>query len=444
MMGNILVNQFLSARSSTIPAFLLILIYLFTIGCEDKRVQTVSWFEFEPVYISEAEFISSVELIAPRDLVDPGKIYFYDDFLFVNEINEGVHIIDNSNPALPVNVGFINIPANKDIAVRGTYLYADSNSDLLVFNIQDLNNPQLVSRTEGVFSNWSEIYLGFPYQRIDPSKGIVVDWKEVKISETCESNDCYIYNPRFGIWGTIDFANDRVLFSGSENRSPSVNGTGQGGSMARFAISGDYLYAVDNSDLVTLDISSFTPSLNNKQNVGWRIETIFPSQGHLFIGSQFAMYIYSIANQTSPSLTSVYNHLTACDPVVVQGNYAYVTLRDGSVCQRGVNRLEVIDIQDISNPREVAFYAMQNPHGLGIDGDYLFVSEGESGIKIMDAIDPLNMKLIRHITDIKTFDVIPFNDVLMVTGATGIVQYDYSDINNIMHLSTIPVTITAE
>lgn len=90
-------------------------------------------------------------------------------------------------------------------------------------------------------------------------------------------------------------------------------------------------------------------------------------------------------------------------------------------------------------PHKIAAYPMANPHGLGIDNGYLFVSEGDMGLKIMDAENPLDIKLLRHIEDIKTFDVIPFNDVLMVTGKSGIQQYDYSDINDIQHLSTIPV-----
>ncbi|MBO6524198.1 MAG: hypothetical protein JJ971_10265 [Balneolaceae bacterium] len=438
---------FKNPRASHPLNFILSSFFLISIvfsGCEDKRVQTVSWIEYEPVYLSEAEFTASVQLQSPQDLEEPGKIYFYDGYLFVNEVNKGVHIIDNSDPANPENVGFLNIPANKDIAVNGALLYADSNSDLLVFDIQDIENPQLISRSEDVFSNWSEIYLGFPYQEIEASKGIVVDWKEVKITEVCESDDCYIYNPRFGIWGELDLASGSVAFEGSGNRSPSVNGTGKGGSMARFAVSGDYLYAVDDRSLITVDISSPTPLIGNKDNIGWRIETIFPYQNHLFIGSQSAMYIYSIETPSSPAEISVYSHLTACDPVVVQGEYAFVTLREGDICPRGENRLEVIDIGNIGNPQEVASYTMKSPYGLGIDGDHLFVSEGESGLKVMDASDPLDIKMIRSITDIKTFDVIPFNNVLMVTGNSGIVQYDYSDINNIVRLSTIPVIQSTE
>jgi len=126
---------------------------------------------------------------------------------------------------------------------------------------------------------------------------------------------------------------------------------------------------------------------------------------------------------------------------VVEGDYAYVTLRDGELCPNnpGNNQLEVIDVSDLTNPKNIGIYNMINPQGLGIDNGNLFISEGDHGLKVMDASNPHNVKQRRHITDIKAFDVIPYNGVLMITGNDGIVQYDYSDINNLKHLSTIPV-----
>ena len=105
----------------------------------------------------------------------------------------------------------------------------------------------------------------------------------------------------------------------------------------------------------------------------------------------------------------------------------------------GVNQLDVVDVADLANPKKVKSHSMINPHGLGIDDGNLFISEGDHGLKIMDASDPHNISLLRHITDIKTYDVIPYKGVLMVTGRDGIIQYDYSDINDLKHLSTIPV-----
>jgi hypothetical protein len=417
-----------------------IFIPLFFSSCQEERVSVATWTEFEPVYMTEEEFKNSVATESPRDLVDPGKIYIYQNYLFVNEINEGIHIFDNTDPAAPVNLGFINIPANKDLAIKDDLLYADSYSDLLVFDISDVQNPEFLHREEGVY-NMSSLNLGYPYQPIDPSKGIAVDWKEVKMKETCDQDSqC---GPMWGWrWNDGGFG---AFFNSLGVTSPDVGdaGTGaigKGGSMARFTISGDFLYAVDHESLVSFDISSSDPVTMDTKTIGGGIETIFPYESHLYIGSRSAMYIYDIATPANPQLSAQFNHFTACDPVVVQDDIAYVTLRNGQLsCNRSVNSLLVIDVQDPENPTEMKVYDMQNPHGLGIDGDYLFISEGDKGIKIMDAADPENITQIRFVQNIKTFDVIPFNNVLMVTGKSGIIQYDYSDIQDIKLLSTIPV-----
>lgn len=411
-----------------IGIFLLAVLTFLLSACDDRRQQTVKWTEYEPVYMTQEEFESAVGMEEARELKEPGKIYFYDGFLFVNEVNEGVHIIDNRDPSSPVQVGFVSIPANRDLAVKGNRLYADSHSDLLVFDIEDMQDPELIARVEGVFKVSANMHLGFPYRPADDSKGRVVDWKPVEVEEVCEG-DCYQY--RFG---------GDVLMTADASSAESQAAAGVGGSMARFAISGDYLYAVDKNNLLTFDISPEEPVRESGKNVGWAIETIFPYENSLFIGSESAMYIFDTTEPAEPALLSVYNHLTACDPVVVEGDVAYVTLRDGNRCARGVNRLEVIDVSDLFRPKKVAEYPMINPHGLGIDDGSLFISEGESGLKILDAGDPLNIVELRHIKDIKTFDVIPFDNVLMVTGDSGILQYDYSDINDIRHLSTIPVS----
>lgn len=409
-------------------------------SCDDQRVQVMEWVEYEPVYMSYEEFYDTVGMEPARELEEPGKIYFYDQMLFVNEVNKGIHIIDNSDPSAPVNLGFINIPSNKDIAVKGDLLYADSYADLLVFDIGDIQQPELVSRVEGVFEEYVEFITlrrGFPYRSVDPSQGIVVDWEEVEVEEICEDN-CSSFRPSNN-WGFGLETSPNSLGSGARDAGGGT-ATGVGGSMARFAITGDYLYAVDYNNLHTFNISAHEPVNESGKHVGWLIETIFPYKDHLYIGSANAMYIYDIGNDPAvPTELSTYRHFTACDPVVVSEDIAYVTLRDGERCPRGVNRLEVINVSDPINPEKIANYEMINPHGLGIDGDYLFISEGEKGLKIMDAENPTGIKQLRHIEDIRTFDVIPFNNVLMITGASGIVQYDYTDIDNVVHLSTIPL-----
>jgi hypothetical protein len=177
-------------------------------------------------------------------------------------------------------------------------------------------------------------------------------------------------------------------------------------------------------------------------DVARNMETLFLLGEKLFVGTTTGMLIYDVSNATKPGLISHYDHITACDPVVADENYAYVTLRSGTRCANGRNLLEVIDISSITNPYLVKSYPMYNPHGLGIDGDLLFICDGTAGLKIYDKSDPLEIinRKIAHYPDFNTYDVIPMNGTLMLVGEKGIYQYDYSNPQNIVELSRIQIT----
>ncbi|GAB4343780.1 MAG: hypothetical protein OHK0038_23870 [Flammeovirgaceae bacterium] len=213
-------------------------------------------------------------------------------------------------------------------------------------------------------------------------------------------------------------------------------GSGQGGSLARFAISGDYLYTVDNELLKTLDISNpQKPIPSSTTKIGFNIETIFSRGNTLFIGSQNGMYIYDLQNPSTPTKLSVYQHIVSCDPVVADSKYAYVTLRTGTNCFRGVNLLEIIDIQDLTNPTLITSYPMTNPKGLGIDNTTLFVCD--DGLKVFDVSDVNNIVLKNHF-NISATDVIARGGLLLVLGDEGIMQYQYVG-DNLQFLSKISV-----
>ena len=216
--------------------------------------------------------------------------------------------------------------------------------------------------------------------------------------------------------------------------------SGQAGSLARFAVSGNNLYVVDDNDLKFFDITDPTnPGSEGYINIGFGIETIFPRGNNLFIGSRTGMHIYDISTPTNPTKLSVYRHVTACDPVVVQGNYAYVTIRDGVDCRFGENLLDVVDISNLVDPQVVASYPMYNPHGLSIDGPSLFVCEGEQGLRTIDAGDPLNLVFKEEVTGFHGYDVITNNGNLIVIGNDGLYQYHYSNAEKISFLSKITV-----
>ena len=221
----------------------------------------------------------------------------------------------------------------------------------------------------------------------------------------------------------------------SSDLAPGNNGSessGTGGSLARFAVSGDVLYTVDHTNLKVFNIADpGQPVKQGDVSIGTGIETIFPKGNALFIGSQTGMFIYDVTNPIVPTQLSVYEHVFSCDPVVADDQYAYVTLRsiigrNNGRCWRGVNQMDIIDIKDLSNPDLLTSYPMAGPQGLGIDGNTLFVCD--EGLKVYDASDPLSLELKEHF-EIDARDVIPMNGVLMVIGDDGLFQYRYENQN---------------
>lgn len=212
--------------------------------------------------------------------------------------------------------------------------------------------------------------------------------------------------------------------------------------MARFTISGDHLYALDGSNLDIVNVSIQTkPEPKREFPLAWDVETLFPYSDKLFAGSRTGMYIIDLAIPEEPSIISQYQHLRSCDPVVVEGSYAFVTLRSGSTCEGFTNQLEVIDLSNLKSPQQVAVYPMTNPHGLGIDQGTLFICDGQDGLKAYDATDvrTISQNQLAHYKNIQALDVIPFQQVAMVIGEDGLYQYDYSDLKNIKLLSQLPI-----
>lgn len=416
-------------------SYILLFILISFVGCQDKTFET---YELNsPVYLSYDELREAVTDTLPLNLEHPGKIYIKGDYLFVNEVSKGIHVIDNSDPASPQVLRFIEIPGNIDLAIKDDILYADSYIDLITLDISDLSDIKEIGRVEDVFS-----YSLPPYESeeridvVDQSQGVVVGWNTETV--TREITEPISYSWPFRRWAVME---DMAM----TNFGSSTGGTGStgiGGSMARFIIYEDILYAIDATALHFFDVSaSSDPTAIGNYPVGWNIETVFIARDHLFIGAQTGMYIYSLADPVNPSYVSNYWHMTSCDPVVVEGNYAYVTLRTGNTCESDVNQLDVVDVTELNNPQHLKSYTMYNPHGLGINNGVLFICDGEEGLKVYDASNPLMIKnnMIAHFEEINAFDVIPLDNLLIMVGEEGISQYDYSDLNDIELLSTLPI-----
>ena len=118
---------------------------------EDKCDATRTFIQFNPVYMMPEQFRVDITTSSTRDLVTPGKLYVYKHYLLINELREGIHVFDNSDPSNPIPLTFINIPGNVDMAIYNDQLYADSYVDFLTIDIQDIQDPKLIHRETDVF-----------------------------------------------------------------------------------------------------------------------------------------------------------------------------------------------------------------------------------------------------------------------------------------------------
>jgi hypothetical protein len=148
------------------------------------------------------------------------------------------------------------------------------------------------------------------------------------------------------------------------------------------------------------------------------------------------MYIYDLSTPASPEFVSEFQHGTACDPVVVDGDYAYVTLRGGNNCGATESGLFIVDISNIANPVLAKSYGLDEPYGLGVKDEKLFVCDGSSGLRVYDKTDINDLRELNHFTDIITYDVIPLEDLLLMVGDGVLYQYEYSE-NDIALVSTL-------
>jgi hypothetical protein len=405
--------------SARIIAFLAVLPLLLLSACDKyEPMHSVTYNYRVPVYLSisvlRAQVIAKQE---PQKLSQPGKIYIYNQYLFINEINKGIHVVDNSNPSSPRFVSFIAIPGNADFAVNSNILYADTYTDLLAFDISNPSDIKMVKRVEDVFEGMYS----------DKANGMVIGYRDSIITRIEKKSSQQM-------WMAMD--NGASAMSASYSANSQSYGTG--GSTARFALMNSNLYTVDKSRLKLFNVSiPAIPKFINQTLIGGGIETIFPYENKLFIGSTTGMHIYDASNASAPVKLSTYRHITSCDPVIVQGKYAYVTLRSGTFCQVGTNVLDVLNIEDPVHPVKVSSFPMLNPHGLTISGTTLYICEGQHGLKAFDSSDVLKIgnKQFSFLTDIEAADIIAGPKSLIVTGSKGIYQYDYSNPSALQRLS---------
>ena len=418
--------------------FLFSLSLLVMTSCSDYIKETVTYKVNEPVFMSNETFRNSVKVSnVPQTISGIGKMCFYNNYLYISELNKGIHIINNTDPANPQVTGFIQILGNADLAIRNGLLYADSFIDLVWFDVTNPAYPELKGRLDSIFPTALPLppnHYGIDYAKTYSGKnnGIVIGWE---LKEKTEEISRYT-----GGWLGGNESFDKSYQNSATSTSTTTSSTGINGSMSRFTIYNDHLYSVINNYLNIFDLSGNLPAKSGSAfYIGRNVETIFSYKNNMFMGTPTGMLIYSVSDPVKPVWQSTVNHIYGCDPVVVENDIAYVTVRSGNGCGQGTNELFAVNVSDVKNPKQIVSYAMTSPKGLAVDKDKLFVCD--DGLKIYKITDPQTIMLTKlgSYTGMNGFDLIMQNKYLMMIADDGLYQYDYSNLNNIKQISKIPI-----
>jgi hypothetical protein len=386
-----------------------------------------------PVIKSLQDIRQSVKVEAAKETNADGKIYVTSKYLFYIAKESGVHIFDNQNPAQPLNKLFLNIEGVHDIAVKGNYLYADNYVDLLVFDISDMNAVHLIKTVENSVEFFPEYPKSIEYSANDkyPSADEIITGYTTEMRK----------RPRPRRGGIFTQYED-VAMPTTTNSSGGATGTG--GSYAKFQINRNALYITESNNLKVFNISNpiqtifDKPVYLNQWMGGGQFETLFKQGDYLFIGSTNGMYVVDASDEFNPQFLSAFSHATSCDPVVVDGTTAYITLRGGTTCNASIpDQINVIDITDMAHPSLVSTYLMNQPMGLGVRNNAIYVCSGNGGgLNVFDASNHTALSLKNTYTDDVT-DVIALDSHLIAVGKNKIIQYSYGDNFTLLPISTV-------
>lgn len=211
----------------------------------------------------------------------------------------------------------------------------------------------------------------------------------------------------------------------------------------------NFMYAVNNTDLITFDIRDReNPKEINRQEIGSEIENLFESSGTLFIGSSSRMHIYSIEksgipaekSETTYSNVGLSEDVQVCDPVIAKDNRAYVTLTNVAIdvpCgTANVNELRMYDVQDLSTPSLMQRLDLISPMGISISDNYLFVAN-MNDVQVFDISSPAEMKFVTKYPTEGCYDVIAKNNKLFFVSKKHIKQYGFNDVRDIVLETTM-------
>jgi len=163
---------------------LVVVILTMAYGCSKEKKEDLNVEGYKPIYIqkSQAHKIGQKE---PQVLLSPGKMYLFNNYIYIVDFGVGIHIIDNTIPSKPNNIAFISIPGVQDVAVKNSTLLADNFTDLVSIDISNLSDIKETSRIKNFYPVENQFYPIFStgyFECVDTTKGYVLRWEKANLT----------------------------------------------------------------------------------------------------------------------------------------------------------------------------------------------------------------------------------------------------------------------
>ncbi len=380
------------------------------------------------------------------------NVFISGDYAYVSSLNRGLQIVDITNPEKPVITAEIQKEgATYDISVSGNYAYLTGSAKTIgddhtktgleVIDISDPANPIVVGFVETDDPRRISLYENHAY---------IADISGLKIVDV---NDPYhpavVFDDDTGFVGGVTVSGG-YLYSTSGtsplgllyiNRfdiknpaSPKLMGRikSNGGINSVYA-SGDYVYV--SMERSGLDIVHFprTEALN------WRMEghidlpvtgdepgSIFTDDNLLFLTDESGeVQIFDINDPSNPTFTSSYNTPGTASGIFASDGYAYIA--DGSA------GLLILDIGDSAGPiRTGGCNTPGNAVDVFVSDNIAYVVDDSVGIQLIDISDRDNPVITGAIDTSRSTRAVCVsgNHAYAANGSGGLLVVDITDPEN--------------
>ena len=338
-------------------------------GSVTSRVAKLSFLPdlpLQPVCIFSASTNDSIKSIASLG----HYVYEVDGY-------SGLHVVDISNPALPMDVGFISVYEGVYVAVMNNIAYIlQGIYGLSVVDVSNPSSPRLVTSLGADGGTYGTSGAGYGVSLVDhyayitgskdntfaprPRSGL--DVFDISIKSTPKRVGFYnSSSPAYGVAAVNNYAylacgsSGLLVIDVSNPQNPQkMGGFVTGGSAIGVAVMGNYAYVADDTN---------------------------------------GMQIIDISNPVNPQRVGGYATGGAAKAIVVTNNIAYVAAGEAG--------LQIIDVGNPACPQRVGGYDTDGDAcGVAVNGNTVCVADGTHGLVILqvsgsEETNPLHLSITK-------------------------------------------------